>query len=127
MFVYFVGAGAMCATATVLSTNRALVTAAFQRPRHIGDLPPTQAAYFRTVIITMTTVFAGFAADYVVFQLRSSALTWFEICGIIGGSLSFLIKCTRGIGSLVMYCIPIPPPGGRAPFPIGLPPFMAGV
>ena len=118
-YMYAVGGVAIVMSALFLALNPFVVESAFSKPRHIGDLTDRQAAYFKTVVITMLSLFCGFACDYVVFQLKASALTWFEVFGIIGGSLSILIKFTRGVGAAVLFCLPRV--RDDAPFPIGIP------
>ena len=118
-FVYAIGGVSIVMCATFLTIRQDILVSTFSKPRHIDDLTDHQAKYFKTVIITMLSVFFGLTADYIAFQLQSSALTWFEVFGIIGGSLSILIKFTRGIGAIVLYCIP--KQENPAPFPIGIP------
>ena len=118
-YMYAVGGVAIVVSALLLALHPSVVVSAFSKPRHIDDLTERQAAYFKTVVITMLSIFCGFASDYVVFQLKASALTWFEVLGIIGGSLSILVKFTRGVGSAVLFCLPRS--RDDAPFPIGIP------
>lgn len=119
LFVFAIGAGVIVVTAITLALRPSLIEIAFMRPRHIEDLAEHQVVYFRSVVIILVSVFFGFAIDYICFQLKSSALTWFEVFGIIGGSLSFLVKFTRATGSMVLFCLPRQE--SAAPFPIGIP------
>ena len=119
LFVFAIGAAVIIFTAGLLTIYPSFIETAFARPRHIEDLTEHQIVYFRSVVIILVSVFFGFAIDYICFQLKSSALTWFEVFGIIGGSLSFLVKFTRATGSLVLFCLP--KQENAAPFPIGIP------
>ena len=101
-YMYAVGGGAIIVSALLLALHPSAVVLAFSKPRHIDDLTERQAAYFKTVVITMLSIFCGFASDYVVFQLKASALTWFEVFGIIGGSLSILINSSNASSASIM-------------------------